>query len=97
MKVKTFSEIRVHPVAALFPMMSEEELHDLASDIKTNDLIHPIVLGDDVDSEGKPEDVLIDGRNRWRACEIAGVKPRFEKLNGQDPVSFCQTMSPVGK
>jgi len=32
--------------------------------------------------------VLIDGRNRLHACEIAGVDPRFSKLNGHDAAAF---------
>jgi hypothetical protein len=61
-------------------MMSEEELQLLAADIKENGLIHPIV----VDDQGR----LIDGRNRAAACEIAQVEPRFEQLNGRDPLAF---------
>jgi disulfide oxidoreductase YuzD len=48
-------ELKVHPLIDLFPMMSEEELADLAEDIKANGLIYPIVIDGDV---------LIDGRNR---------------------------------
>ena len=72
--------IRVHPVADLFPMMSDDEIADLAEDIKENGLIHPIIVNDD--------GVLIDGRNRAKACEIAGVEPRIEKFNGGDPRAF---------
>ena len=32
--------------------------------------------------------VLIDGRNRLRACEIAGVVPTFVSLNGHDAAAF---------
>jgi hypothetical protein len=32
--------------------------------------------------------VLIDGRNRLRACEIAGVAPTFAALNGHDAAAF---------
>lgn len=71
----------IHPAAAIFPMMSEGELAELAADIKANGLIHPIVL----DASGK---ILIDGRNRMAACEIAEVEPQFERLNGQDPAAF---------
>ena len=53
----------VHPLAAVFPMMTDDELQDLADDIREHGLLHPIVL----DADG----VLIDGRNRLRACEIA--------------------------
>jgi len=71
---------KVHPVAELFPMMSDEELDDLAEDIKVNGLLHPIVL----DESG----MLIDGRNRFEACRRAGIEPKCETLNGQDPVAF---------
>jgi len=67
-------------MAALFPMVPDEELHDLADDIKANGLIHPIVI----DTDGQ----LIDGRNRLRACELAGVEPAFEQLGDHDPVAY---------
>jgi hypothetical protein len=70
----------VHPLAALFPMMTDDELADLAADIKANGLLHSIVIDDD----GK----LMDGRNRLRGCEIAGVDPTFEQLNGRDAAAF---------
>lgn len=72
--------MNVHPLAAIFPMMTDEELQDLAADIKEHGLLHPIVL----DADG----TLIDGRNRLRACEIAGVEPRFEQLNGHDAAAL---------
>jgi hypothetical protein len=74
-------ELAVHPVAALFPMLADDELEELAADIKANGLRFPIVR----DKEGK---TLIDGRNRLKACEIAGVKPAFRNLDGEDPVDF---------
>lgn len=40
----------------------------------------PIVL----DLDG----VLIEGRNRWAACQIANVDPRFAVLDDNDPVAF---------
>lgn len=70
----------VHPLADIFPMMGDDELAELADDIKENGLLHPIV----VDADG----VLIDGRNRLRACEIAGVEPTFTQLNGHDASAF---------
>jgi ParB-like chromosome segregation protein Spo0J len=70
----------VHPLAALFPMMAEDELAELAEDILTNGLMHPIV----VDADG----VLIDGRNRLAACEKAGVAPVYQELNGHDAAAF---------
>lgn len=73
-------DIPVHPVAALFPMLSDRELDDLAADIAENGLLHPIVL----DSEGQ----IIDGRNRYTACRRAGVPLSFEQLDGKEPVAF---------
>ena len=70
----------VHPIADLFPMMTDEELANLAADIKANGLIHPIV----VDKDG----VLIDGRNRDRACEIAGIEPTTVLFEGDDPRAY---------
>jgi ParB-like chromosome segregation protein Spo0J len=69
---------KVHPVAELFPMMSDEELDDLAADIKANGQQQPIVR----DENG----LLIDGRNREEACRRAGVEPKYITLDGQDPI-----------
>lgn len=74
------TEMPVHPLADIFPMMSEEELADLAADIKANGLLHPIVR----DADG----VLIDGRNRLQACSLAGVEPQFVELNGHDAAAL---------
>lgn len=70
----------VHPLAALFPMMAEDELADLAADIKAHGLLHPIVIDD--------QGLLIDGRNRLQGCELAEVEPQFEMLNGVDAVAY---------
>jgi hypothetical protein len=60
--------VNAHPAAALFPLMDGFDLRQLADDISTHGLIEPIVLCD-----GQ----VLDGRNRLRACEIAGVEPSF--------------------
>jgi ParB-like chromosome segregation protein Spo0J len=60
--------------------LTDDELRELADDIAEHGLLHPIVL----DADG----VLIDGRNRLRACELAGVEPFFTELNGRDAAAF---------
>ncbi len=75
--------MKVHPVAEMFPMMTEEELDELAADIKENGLLNPIIK----DNDG----ILIDGRNRLEACKRAGVLPTFETLNGIDPIVFIMS------
>lgn len=74
-KPKKLPALKIHPVAVLFPMMGRDELQELAADIKQNGLIQPVIL----DSEGQ----VIDGRCRLKACKIAGVRPRFEKLDSK--------------
>jgi ParB-like chromosome segregation protein Spo0J len=64
-----------HPVADLFPLMGDEELLALADDIKANGLLEPIWLG--------PDGRIIDGRNRYRACELAEVEPAYRNWDGQ--------------
>jgi hypothetical protein len=76
----TQAERAVHPAAAVFPEMAAADLEALAADIKQNGLVHPIVR--------TPDGVIIDGRNRLKACEIAGVEPKFEDYTGSNPVGF---------
>src|SRR5262245_61864236 len=76
--------VAVHPVAALFPMLSEPELRELADDIKANGQRFPIII-----AVMDGESVLIDGRNRLAACELAEIEPWFQELEkGDDPVAF---------
>lgn len=69
----------LHPACKLFPPIAESELQDLADDIAANGLRNPIVL-----YQGK----LLDGRNRWEACKIAKVEPRFIEFEGNDPIAW---------
>ncbi|MCL1800462.1 MAG: ParB N-terminal domain-containing protein [Promicromonosporaceae bacterium] len=71
--------LTAHPFADRFPMLSEEELQVLAADIAENGLQHPIV----VDSTG----LILDGRNRYQACLIAGVEPEATTTDA-DPAAF---------
>lgn len=75
---------RVHPIAQLFPMLSDDKLAELAASIKQTGLLTPITR----DRHG----ILLDGRNRLKACEMAGVEPRFEIYDG-DPVGFILSVN----
>jgi len=66
-------EFEVHPAADAYPMIDGEEFTQLVDSVKRNGLREPIILNHD-------RTVLIDGRNRFRACEAAGVDPVFETL-----------------
>ena len=71
--------MKIHPVAELFPMFPEDELRELANDIKANGLQQPIV---------KMDDTLLDGRNRLAACELVGIKPETKEYTGKDATAF---------
>lgn len=62
-----FGRYTSHEVADWFPMLGDAELNELAASIKREGQIEACVVWGDV---------LVDGRNRWRACELAGVEPR---------------------
>ena len=71
-----------HPLAALFPMLDDEELKALAKDIKAKGLREPITL-----YEGK----VLDGRNRYRACDLADLELEpddFTQYEGDDALGF---------
>lgn len=70
-----------HPIADLFPMLAEDELRELAADIKQRGQLQPIVL----DADG----LILDGRNRYAACDLAGVEPDFTTYEGDDPGGYA--------
>lgn len=68
-----------HELAELFPSMTDEEFSDLKSSIEKNGLLQPIVLY---------ERKILDGKNRYLACEDVGVKPTFTEYAGNDPLMY---------
>lgn len=68
-----------HEFANLFPAMNEEEFEQLKTSIQANGLIHPIILF---------ERKILDGKNRYEACQAVGVKPRFTEFGGPGALSF---------
>jgi ParB-like chromosome segregation protein Spo0J len=78
-------DLPAHPLAAIFPLLPDDELADLAASIKLNGQRDPIILGEWQDDDGRTIKGVIDGRNRLRACKLAEITPKFEQLNGADP------------
>jgi hypothetical protein len=64
--------LKPHPLAALFPDLPSDELAHLVRDIKERGQLEPIILH---------KGLILDGRNRYRACQMAGVKPQTEEFN----------------
>jgi hypothetical protein len=73
-----------HPIADVWPMMAEDKLHELADDIRKNGQLVPVWL-----YEGK----ILDGRNRWAACKIAGIEPKTKDYTGDEPTAFAVAMN----
>lgn len=76
--------MQTHPAAELFPMLAADRLAELADDIKQNGLKQPITLC---------EGMILDGRNRFAACEMAGVEPTFREFEGGDPYSWVWSLN----
>lgn len=85
MSVTHYAGWPAHPAADLFPMFPDDELAELAADIRDNGLHEPIWLWNEVDVCLW----LLDGRNRLAACRIAGVEPTTRLYTGTDPVGFA--------
>jgi hypothetical protein len=80
------SGLEFHPLADLFPMLDDEEQGALAADIRDHGLHAPIAT-----YEGK----ILDGRNRYRACQVAGVNPAFKEYKGDDPLGYVVSLNMV--
>lgn len=83
---------RVHPAAELFPLLDGPDFEDLCDDIRANGLREPawVLLQDHPDGE---ELLILDGRNRLRACEATGTEPVTQVYGGDDPVGFVMSLN----
>ena len=69
--------MKFHPAADFFPLLNGKEFEKLKADIEANGLLEPIMVH---------EDQILDGRNRWLACEDLGIKPDTVEWDGE----LCQ-------
>lgn len=74
----------IHPAAELFPLMSDDEFAALKKNISEQGLLEPIWIYD-----GR----ILDGRNRYRACNELGIDPSTREYTGASPVAFVWSLN----
>jgi N6-adenosine-specific RNA methylase IME4 len=67
--------LKFHPLANLFPMLSDKELENLADDIRDNGQAETVKLH---------KGMILDGRNRYTACTLRTLGVRTEIFQGTD-------------
>lgn len=76
--------MKFHPYSEVFDLIEGAAFDDLVADIKAHGLHEKIWL-----YEGE----ILDGRNRFLACQRAKVKPQTRVYRGKDPLSFVWSMN----
>ena len=78
------TKLEIHPIARLFPLMSDTEFRLLVDDICVNGLLEPLWI-----YEGK----VIDGRHRLLACQALNIVPTTREWNGEGGNVFAFVIS----
>lgn len=76
-------QLEIHPIANLFPEMSEFQFEELKKDIKQHGLKMPILT-----YGGK----VVDGRHRLRACTVLGIEAKYAELEAANDKSAEQSV-----
>lgn len=72
-----------HSAANIFPL-DEEHIDELAEDIRLHGQEEKIKIFD-----GK----IVDGRRRYTACAKAGIEPKYETIQTDDPVRYVLSLN----
>jgi site-specific DNA-methyltransferase (adenine-specific) len=81
--MEKIEKMKKHPAADAFPMMDAARLDELKADIAANGQREPITLCDGM---------ILDGRNRYRACLELGIQPLIREYSG-DPWALAWSMN----
>jgi len=76
--------VKFHPYSEVFPLLEGPAFDELVADIKTNGLREKI---------WKYDGQILDGRNRFLACQRAKVAPEFRTYGGKDPLAFVISLN----
>jgi ParB-like chromosome segregation protein Spo0J len=79
--------MKFHKIASIVPMMSGTEYEEFKKDIEANGIHEPRIWTLD----GK----ILDGRNRYRACDELGIGAGldYREYGGPDPVQFVLSLN----
>lgn len=80
----TGKDVQFHEAANIFPLLDEKAFEELVADIGKNGLRESIKIMDGL---------VLDGRNRYRACLHSGAKPRFEHVSPEDPIAYVLSLN----
>lgn len=75
--------LKNHPAADAWPMMDDDRYGELRADIEMNGQREPITLCDGM---------ILDGRNRYRACVELDIEPLTREYDG-DPWAFAWSLN----
>ena len=75
----------IHPAAQLFPLIDGDAFDRLVTDIESHGQHEPITV--------MLDGSILDGRNRWRACEQLGIEPITRIYEGADPLGFVISLN----
>lgn len=78
------NNIPFHEIAGIFPLIHGREFVDMKADIAANGVHESIVM-----YEGQ----ILDGRNRFRACQETGAQPDYVEYKGSDPIGFVLSLN----
>jgi len=78
------THLAFHPLANVFPLLEGEEFDALVADIAASGLCEAVWL-----YQGR----ILDGRNRYRACQRLGRDCATRDYPGNDPLGFVLSMN----
>lgn len=80
-----YENMIIHPLAKIFPVMNEATFESLKNDIGQNGQREPVVFW---------RGYLIDGRNRWKACDELGIDVNFREASpNENPLSLVISLN----
>lgn len=78
------TDYSLHEYCSLFPVASDADASMLIDDIRRHGLIDAITIY---------QEKILDGRNRYTACRILNIEPRFVQFEGDDEAALEYVIS----